>query len=422
MNARTGINISHSALVTEEGCPLRGYLTVRRGIGEAEEDTKSRRGSLGHAFLAARLAGEIGDEDLEAAGSGVFHGVASLIDAEHERRGWPDIVATYEDARHAAHGALALFRWSQAEGLRPADADGEPAVEIAVAAPIGTAIKILGDAGFTFDDGDLAALYDHCATVKAKIDMVTVDGEVVDWKFAKDKPSGDDYDAESVPDPQHSWYAFVLACAGVQVTRGHRVTVHAEAPAVLATAAELPHRGDGLPSLRHPPTTAGAFLEALAASTFAVGSGRNARFVDIELTGATTIGEVVAVLESKGGEKGRAAAEEMAAHFAALQEADALRGAGPSIAVRSHDLWPHHFLRLAHERLTMFASRLRSGLASRHLRVYPSSPCVRSGRGGIACPVQRICRATLDGQDIDGAIEDAVREESHRRIYEGGTT
>ena len=28
MTARTGINISHSALMTEEGCPLRGYLTT----------------------------------------------------------------------------------------------------------------------------------------------------------------------------------------------------------------------------------------------------------------------------------------------------------------------------------------------------------------------------------------------------------
>ena len=418
MTARTGINISHSALVTEEGCPLRGYLTVRRGIGEAEEDTKSRRGSLGHAFLAARLAGEIGDEDLEAAGSGVFHGVASLIDAEHERRGWPDIVATYENARHAAHGALALFRWSQAEGLRPADADGEPAVEIAVAAPIGTAIKILGDAGFTFDDGDLAALYDHCATVKAKIDMVTADREVVDWKFARNLPSPDDFDAESVPDPQHSWYAFVLACSGIEVTRGHRVTVHAEVPAPLATATDLPRRKDGLPMLVHPPTTAGAFLEALSTSLYTVGTGKNARTVDLAAYRLTIEDLAFAIASCGGGDKARAAALEMQRHHADLLAADAARTTGPAIAVRSHDLWPHHYLRLAHERLTMFAQRLRSGLASRNLRVYPGSPCVRSNRGGIPCPVQRICRATLDGQDINEAIEDAVREESHRRIYE----
>lgn len=418
---RTGINISHSALVTEEGCPLRGYLTVRRGIGEVEEDTKSRRGSIGHALLAARMVGEVSDDDLEAAARGTFHAVAHLIDREHEKRGWPDILATYEDARHAAHGALALARWAGWDRMEPMSTPGNPAscmVEATVTARIGDAIRILGDAGLTFCDDDLFALVDHCATVKAKIDMVTADREVVDWKFARSLPSPDDFDAESVPDPQHSWYAFVLACTGIEVTRGHRVTVHAEVPAPLATATDLPRRRDGLPSLVHPPTTAAAFLKALATSIYTVGTGKNARTVDLAAYRATIEDLAFAIASCGGGEKARAAALEMRLHHADLLAADAARTTGPAIAVRSHDLWPHHYLRLAHERLTMFASRLRTGLASRNLRVYPGSPCVRSNRGGILCPVQRICRATLDGQDMDEAIDDAVREESHRRIYE----
>lgn len=420
MNARTGINISHSALVTEEGCPLRGYLTVRRGIGETEEDTKSRRGSIGHALLAARMVGEVTDGDLEAAASGTFHAVAYIIDGEHERRGWPDILATYEDARHAAHGALALARWADAEGMRPAlsYANGDGMVERAVIAPIDEAIDLLADAGMPLTAEDAAALRHHCATVKAKIDMVTADREVVDWKFARNLPSPDDFDAESVPDPQHSWYAFVLACTGIEVTRGHRVTVHAEVPAPLATATDLPRRKDGLPMLVHPPTTAGAFLEALSTSLYTVGTGKNARTVDLAAYRLTIEDLAFAIASCGGGDKARAAALEMQRHHADLLAADAARTTGPAIAVRSHDLWPHHYLRLAHERLTMFAQRLRSGLASRNLRVYPGSPCVRSNRGGIPCPVQRICRATLDGQDINEAIEDAVREESHRRIYE----
>ena len=420
MNARTGINISHSALVTEEGCPLRGYLTVRRGIGETEEDTKSRRGSIGHALLAARMVGEVSDDDLEAAARGTFHAVACIIDGEHERRGWPDILATYEDARHAAHGALALARWADAEGMSPLGSDdGRMLVEHSVTAPIDRAIDLLADAGMPLDDGDVDALRQHCATVKAKIDMVTADREVVDWKFSRTTPSPDDFDSESVPDPQHSWYAFVLACSGIEVTRGHRVTVHAEVPAPLATAADLPRRKDGLPSLVHPPTTAATFLEALAASRYTAGTGKNAATMNLAAL-TPTLANLTAVLGTMG-DKAKAAAEDMCRHHADLVAADAARTTGPAIAVRSHDLWPHHYLRLAHERLTMFAQRLRSGLASRNLRVYPGSPCVRSNRGGILCPVQRICRATLDGQDMDEAIDDAVREESHRRIYEGET-
>lgn len=419
MTARTGINISHSALLTEEGCPLRGYLTVRRGIGEVEEDTKSRRGSIGHALLAARMVGEVSDDDLEAAARGTFHAVAHLIDREHEKRGWPDILATYEDARHAAHGALALARWADAEGMRPFSDDvvtlGEDMVEAAVTAPIDHAIDLLADAGMPLDDGDADALRQYCATVKAKIDMVTADREVVDWKFARSLPSPDDFDAESVPDPQHSWYAFVLACTGFEVTRGHRVTVHAEVPAPLATATDLPRRKDGLPMLVHPPTTAASFLEALATSLYTTGTGKNARTVDLAAYRATIEDIAFAIASCGGGEKARAAALEMRLHHADLLAADAARTTGPAIAARSHDLWPHHYLRLAHERLTMFAQRLRSSLASRNLRVYPGSPCVRSNRGGVLCPVQRICRATLDGQDMDEAIDDAVREESHRR-------
>lgn len=410
---RTGINISHSALLTEEGCPLRGYLTVRRWIGEVEEDTKSRRGSIGHALLAARMVGEVSDDDLEAAARGTFHAVAYIIDGEHEKRGWPDILATYDDARHAAHGALALARWADAEGMRPA----RDMVEATITAPIDDAIFLLNSAKMWLADDDVDALRRHCATVKAKIDMVTADREVVDWKFARTMPSPDDFDAESVPDPQHSWYAFVLACSGIEVTRGHRVTVHAEVPAPLATATDLPRRKDGLPSLVHPPTTAAAFLGALATSIYTVGTGKNARTVDLAAYRVTIDDLTFAIASCGGGDKARAAAEEMQRHHADLVAAGAARTTGPAIAVRSHDLWPHHYLRLAHERLTMFASRLRTGLASRNLRVYPGSPCVRSNRGGILCPVQRICRATLDGQDMDDAIDDAVREESHRRIY-----
>lgn len=409
---RTGINISHSALLTEEGCPLRGYLTVRRGIGATEEDTKSRRGSIGHALLAARMVGEVSDDDLEAAARGTFHAVACVIDREHEKRGWPDIRATYDDARHAAHGALALARWADAEGMRPA----RDMVEATITAPIDRAVDLLTQTGYVLEYNDILALRYHRTSVKAKIDMATADREVVDWKFARSLPSPDDFDAESVPDPQHSWYAFVLACSGIEVTRGHRVTVHAEVPAPLATAADLPRRKDGLPSLVHPPTTAAAFLEALAASRYTVGTGKNAATMNLAAL-TLTLENLNAVLATMG-DKAKDAAEDMRRHHTDLLAADAARTTGPAIAVRSHDLWPHHYLRLAHERLTMFAQRLRSGLASRNLRVYPGSPCVRSNRGGILCPVQRICRATLDGQDMDEAIDDAVREESHRRIYE----
>jgi hypothetical protein len=360
------------------------------GVQEVREDTVSRVGTLGHAFMHHMLAGLIERSAIEATACGNFHGSSGVIDKEHAKRNWPDIEGTYRDAQVAAVAALALHRRVLAAGYTTVEGMTEMAVEVDAI----DAIEYLADRGFYEHPSDLAALLNPPETppkIKCRIDAVMQgpDGlELFDWKFSHNPPSESE-EPENLPDPQHSWYAFVLAVAGVNVSRGHRVTVHAAQPFVPCQAADLPRRKDGLPSLVHPPTTAEEFAKAVRISI------------------------VSQPIRMKH-------AESMDEHAAILKAIDSRRAEGPAIAARSHDLWPHHYLRLAHERLVAHATMVRTRLCSRRLRVYNGSPCLpySPGRRSIPCPVRSICMANLNGQDLADAIDDAVRMGTHRTIGE----
>lgn len=385
---RTGIVIHDSLLTAEADCPLRGMVAHRLGIRRASRSTGYRRGVLGHDFLRAYFTRGLSREalDLDIAKLTDSHPLVQVVHKAHERAGWLMLDETYSDAMHAAAGAAAIIdTWPDIE---VASIDGKPAIEGKHEARIDA---IIGALDITGPRADI--LRRHCTGGLAKYDALVLRGssvEMVDWKFKGSAP--DDYSASlapTLPDPQVSWYAFILDLCGIRVDYGGQVQVHAEAPQRPLAPDQIPRNADGLPSRRHGYTTAANFLAALD--------------------------RPVETLPDRGGIRAK-----YAEHIANLEAADATIDRTPKVVIRASYINRQAAYALCRERVEMFADHLIFGLARRNLRVYPSSPCVSNGtgRGRFQCEAQAVCHLVSGGATVADAIDTVVADGSHRNVYE----
>jgi hypothetical protein len=423
MMQRHGINVTHSSLETEEGCPLAGLIQVRLGFAPVRDSASARKGTLAHMLAAHILRGELPVGEARAVAevslwtpppfpglpaSPTSAAIMRLVSKEHERRGWFSWEETEADARDAAAGAATLFDHLQRVDAIPARRDGRPLIEAKIEAPIGAALAYLRARRFGLAPAHEAILQAHCANAKTRMDAImrpaSRDREIVtDWKFSDVEPEQDDTGVD-FPDPQLSWSAFVLAVTGVAVEHAARVTIQAKAPEPLLTADLIPRNNDGLPKRIHAPTTAIAFMEAMCASVYDGGKHGRVPLGSSPLATLRTLGK-----------KGIEHAENYERHLAELAERDDRRGLTLPVATREHFLFSESVNTLARDRLTMFALRLLSQDASRNLRVYPRSPCV--GGSKVTCRVRGVCSETLRGSSLDAALDAAVQMQNIRQVF-----
>ena len=384
--------ISQSECSTALACGLQWFATWSLGFRpKYPENLPQRVGSMGHAILNDRVLAR-------------FHGRPALPvsaeDAEREKRGWGDWTPELEGEFFLAEQAAnTLADAINLDSLTPIIHNGAPLAEVRLQVPWLQLARVahLG----TIIDGlhRLTSSYDGIEG-QPDIGLVMSGARTcVDFKMRQRPDLGGTDEDSAIPDPQGAFYKILLAAAGIPIDEFKQVNVYAGPWLSLDDfmADGSPYvRADGLPS-----RDLGKLGAMVKASVWA-----DAWRLLVERKRVAHSLRPVKVSQRTGqplkGQEWEAPDDWDARQFIHHLETY------PLVAVRSFRLDMSVCRDVVRDMLGAVDAHLgalvKGVTPSRHLRNYPTSPCVKR----YGCPVQDACRASLG----TGNAERVMREQA----------
>lgn len=371
--------ISQSECSTALACGLQWFATWSLGFRpQYPENLPQRVGSMGHAILNDRVLAR-------------YHGrdPAPIIAAsnEREKRGWgewtPELEGEFFLAEQAAN---TLADAINLDSLTPIIHNGAPLAEVRLQVPWLQLARVahLG----TIIDGlhRLTSSYDGIEG-QPDIGLVMSGARTcVDFKMRQRPDLGGTDEDSAIPDPQGAFYKILLAAAGIPIDEFKQVNVYAGPWLSLDDfmADGSPYvRADGLPS-----RDLGKLGAMVKASVWA-----DAWRLLVERKRVAHSQRPIK-LSKKTGEPLKGQEWEAPDDWDARQFIRHLE-TYPLVAVRSFRLDMSVCRDVVRDMLGAVDAHLgalaKGVTPSRHLRNYPTSPCVKR----YGCPVQDACRASL---------------------------
>ena len=384
--------ISQSECGTALACGLQWFATWSLGFRpKYPENLPQRVGSMGHAILNDRVLAR-------------YHGrdPAPIIAAsnEREKRGWgewtPELEGEFFLAEQAAN---TLADAINLDSLTPIIHNGAPLAEVRLQVSWDQLARVahLG----TIIDGlhRLTSSYDGIEG-QPDIGLVMSGARTcVDFKMRQRPDLGGTDEDSAIPDPQGAFYKILLAAAGIPIDEFKQVNVYAGPWLSLDDfmADGSPYvRADGLPS-----RDLGKLGAMVKASVWADAW----RLLVERKRVAHSLRPIK--LSKKTGEPLKGQEWEAPDDWDARQFIRHLE-TYPLVAVRSFRLDMSVCRDVVRDMLGAVDAHLgalaKGVTPSRHLRNYPTSPCVKR----YGCPVQDACRASLG----TGNAERVMREQA----------
>jgi len=390
--------ISQSECGTALGCGLQWFATWSLGFRpKYPENLPQRVGSMGHAILNNRVNAVYYDRPARP---------GDAADAEREKRGWGDWTPELEgEFALAEQASNTLADAINLDSLTPIIHNGAPLAEVRLQVPWSQLAS--ANAGAKIIDGlhRLTAAYDGIEG-QPDIGLLMPHGvnmgltrTCVDFKMRQRPDLGGTDEDSAIPDPQGAFYKILLAAAGVPIDEFKQVNVYAGPWLSLDDfmADGSPYvRADGLPS-----RDLGKLGAMVKASVWADAW----RLLVERKRVAHSLRPVK--LSKKTGEPLKGQEWEAPDDWDARQFIRHLE-TYPLVAVRSFRLDMSVCCDVVRDMLGAVDAHLgalaKGVTPSRHLRNYPTSPCVKR----YGCPVQDACRASLG----TGNAERVMREQA----------
>ena len=390
--------ISQSECGTALGCGLQWFATWSLGFRpKYPENLPQRVGSMGHAILNNRVNAVYYDRSARP---------GDAADAEREKRGWGDWTPELEgEFALAEQASNTLADAINLDSLTPIIHNGAPLAEVRLQVPWSQLAS--ANAGAKIIDGlhRLTAAYDGIEG-QPDIGLLMPHGvnmgltrTCVDFKMRQRPDLGGTDEDSAIPDPQGAFYKILLAAAGVPIDEFKQVNVYAGPWLSLDDfmADGSPYvRADGLPS-----RDLGKLGAMVKASVWADAW----RLLVERKRVAHSLRPVK--LSKKTGEPLKGQEWEAPDDWDARQFIRHLE-TYPLVAVRSFRLDMSVCRDVVRDMLGAVDAHLgalaKGVTPSRHLRNYPTSPCVKR----YGCPVQDACRASLG----TGNAERVMREQA----------
>jgi len=390
--------ISQSECGTALGCGLQWFATWSLGFRpKYPENLPQRVGSMGHAILNNRVNAVYYDRSARP---------GDAADAEREKRGWGDWTPELEgEFALAEQASNTLADAINLDSLTPIIHNGAPLAEVRLQVPWSQLAS--ANAGAKIIDGlhRLTAAYDGIEG-QPDIGLLMPHGvnmgltrTCVDFKMRQRPDLGGTDEDSAIPDPQGAFYKILLAAAGVPIDEFKQVNVYAGPWLSLDDfmADGSPYvRADGLPS-----RDLGKLGAMVKASVWADAW----RLLVERKRVAHSLRPVK--LSKKTGEPLKGQEWEAPDDWDARQFIRHLE-TYPLVAVRSFRLDMSVCCDVVRDMLGAVDAHLgalaKGVTPSRHLRNYPTSPCVKR----YGCPVQDACRASLG----TGNAERVMREQA----------
>lgn len=384
--------ISQSECSTALACGLQWFATWSLGFRpKYPENLPQRVGSMGHAILADRVLARHHGRD-----------PAPIIAAsnEREKRGWgewtPELEGEFFLAEQAAN---TLADAINLDSLTPIIHNGEPLAEVRLQVPWAQLSAATTGRDIIAGLTHLRAAYDGIEG-QPDIGLIMAGARTcVDFKMRQRPDLGGTDEDSAIPDPQGAFYKILLAAAGVQIDEFKQANVYAGPWLSLDDfmADGSPYvRADGLPS-----RDLGKLGAMVKASVWA-----DAWRLLVERKRVAHSLRPVKVSQRTGqplkGQEWETPDDWDARQFIRHLETY------PLVAVRSFRLDMSVCRDVVRDMLGAVDAHLgalaKGVTPSRHLRNYPTSPCVKR----YGCPVQDACRASLG----TGNAERVMREQA----------
>ena len=390
--------ISQSECGTALACGLQWFATWSLGFRpKYPENLPQRVGSMGHAILNDRVLAR-------------YHGrdPAPIIAAsnEREKRGWGDWTPELEgEFALAEQASNTLADAINLDSLTPIIHNGAPLAEVRLQVPWSQLSAATTGRDIIAGLHHLRAAYDGIEG-QPDIGLLMPHGvnmgltrTCVDFKMRQRPDLGGTDEDSAIPDPQGAFYKILLAAAGIPIDEFKQVNVYAGPWLSLDDfmAEGSPYvRADGLPS-----RDLGKLGAMVKASVWADAW----RLLVERKRVAHSLRPVK--LSKKTGEPLKGQDWEAPDDWDAKQFIRHLE-TYPLVAVRSFRLDMSVCRDVVRDMLGAVDAHLgalaKGVTPSRHLRNYPTSPCVKR----YGCPVQDACRASLG----TGNAERVMREQA----------
>lgn len=389
--------VSQSECNTALACGLQWFGTWNLGYRpQYPENMPQRVGSMGHAILNDRVLARYYSRDT---------GPIAAASIERTKRGWGEWTPELEDEFALAEVASnTLAEAIDLDSLKPIIHNGAPLAEVRLQVTWAN----LAAAGFGKVIDDLHRLTTAYAGIEGQPDIglfmphgttLGLARTCVDFKMRQRPDLGGAGEDSAIPDPQGAFYKILLAASGISIDEFRQVNVYAGPWLALDDFMrdDSPYvRADGLPS--RDLNKLGAMVKA--------GVWADAWRLLVERKRVAHTQRPMKVSQKTGqplkGQEWTPPDDWDARQFIRHLETY------PTVAVRSFALDMSVCRDVVRDMLGAVDAHLaavaKGVTPSRHLRDFPTSPCVKR----FGCPVQDACRASLG----TGNAERVMREQA----------